>query len=100
VLDQLLRVGLAQNAIAGDLRGDDLGKDVSVGETSNKSVLGGTVLVLVLSDQLVSLAVVSLALSSSAKLDLVSLEVGLVLYYFNESLYRGRRRERGRYICQ
>ncbi len=78
-----------------DLRGNDLGKDILVGESDNESVLGGTVLVLVLGDELVSLTVVSLSLSSSSELDLVPLKVSLVLHYFNECL-RDRKISLGR----
>ena len=59
---ELLGGGLAEDLIAIDLGVDDLDENVAVGEADNKTVLGGLVLVLVLSDELVALAVVSAAL--------------------------------------
>lgn len=62
VSGQLLRAGLAQHLITNDLSIDDLAQHVAVGEADNQAVLGGLVLVLVLSDQLVALTVVSAAI--------------------------------------
>ncbi len=88
MLDQFLRVRLAQDSITLDFRSYDLSKNIFVGESSNKSVLGSAVLVLILSYQLVSLAIVGFTLSSPSELNLIPLEVGLVLYNFNECLDR------------
>mmetsp|Transcript_5200 Transcript_5200/g.6934 ORF Transcript_5200/g.6934 Transcript_5200/m.6934 type:complete len:234 (-) Transcript_5200:7-708(-) len=84
VLAELLGVGRAQHLVTDDLGIDNLALNVLVGDTDNKSVLRGLVLVLVLSDELVSLTVVSLALTASSVLDLEGLEVLLVLNNFHE----------------
>jgi len=66
----------------------DLGDDVLVGNSDNKSVLGSVVLVLVLDTESLSGEVVGLALSTSLELWLVSLEVGLVLLDLNKGSLR------------
>ena len=63
---------------------DDLGDDVSVGDSSDQSVLGGVVLILILEDQSLSGIVVGFSLSSSSELGLVSLEVSGVLNKLDE----------------
>lgn len=76
---ELVGVGRGQNHITLDLGVDELADDVSVGDTHNKTVLGGVVLVLVLEDQALASIVVSLTLTATTVLDLETLEVGLVL---------------------
>jgi len=66
----------------------DLSDDVLVGDSDDKSVLRGVVLVLVLDTESLSGEVVGLSLSSSLELGLVSLEVGLVLLDLDEGSLR------------
>mmetsp|Transcript_121430 Transcript_121430/g.181404 ORF Transcript_121430/g.181404 Transcript_121430/m.181404 type:complete len:261 (+) Transcript_121430:241-1023(+) len=84
VLGELLGVGRAKNLVTDNLGVHNLAENVLVGDTDNKSVLGGLVLVLVLGDELMSLTVVSLSLTTSSVLDLEGLEVLLVLNNLNE----------------
>ena len=74
---ELVRVGGAHDVVAHDLGVDDLADDVLVGEADHEPVLGGPVLVLVLSDEPLPRVVVRLALSPPPELHLVPLEVGL-----------------------
>jgi hypothetical protein len=76
---KLVGVGSDKDVITVDARVDDLADDVAVGETDNKTVLGRVVLVLVLSDELATLTVVSLTLTTTTEGGLVALEVSLVL---------------------
>ena len=62
VSGKLTRVSLAEDLVTVNLGIHNLAQDVFVGQAHDKSVLGGLVFVLVLSDKLVSLAVVSLTL--------------------------------------
>jgi hypothetical protein len=84
---ELMGVGRGQDHITLDLGVDELADDVSVGNTDNKAILGGVVLVLVLEDQALASIVVSLTLTATTILDLVTLEVGLVFNEFNKRLY-------------
>ena len=59
--------------------------DVLVGEADDHPVLGSVVLVFVLDTETLSGIVVGFALAPSLELDLITLEVSLVLYYFYES---------------
>lgn len=79
-------VGRGQDKVALNLGIDDLANDIRVGETNDKTILGGIVLVLILNDQTFTSIVVSLALASAAVLDLVTLEVGLIFDILNERL--------------
>jgi hypothetical protein len=79
IAGELVGVGSDKDVIAVDAGVDDLADDVAVGETDNKTVLGRVVLVLVLSDELATLTVVSLALTTTTEGGLVALEVSLVL---------------------
>lgn len=63
----------------------DLSNDNLVAETNNQSVLRGVVFVLVLDDEPLSGVVVCLAFPSPSVFNLEPLEVGLVLYYLNET---------------
>ncbi len=63
---------------------DDLGDDLAVGSSYDKSVLLGVVLVLVLLDEAATGIVISLSLITSSAWDLESLVVGLSLHNFNE----------------
>lgn len=67
---ELVRVGGAEDLVAGDLRGHDLHDDVAVGEADHQAVLGSIVLVLGLGDQALASIVVGLALSSPLVLGL------------------------------
>jgi hypothetical protein len=60
--------------------------DLGVGETNDKTVLGGLVLILVLGAKSLSLTVVCLSFASAPKLDLEPAEVGLALLDFDENL--------------
>jgi len=64
----------------------NLTDNILVGETDNQSVLRSVVLVLVLEGQSFSCIIVSDSLSPPLELNLEPLEVGLVLYNFNEPL--------------
>ena len=85
VVGELGRVGAAHDLVSGHLGVDDLGLDVLVGVTHDKTVAGGVVLVLGLSDKALAGAVVGLALATAAELGLETLEVGLVLEDLDES---------------
>ena len=61
----------AENLVTADLRSDDLGDDVAVGEANDESVLRGVVLVLGLGDQALAGIVVGLALLAALVLGLV-----------------------------
>ena len=78
--DDVLKVGLKM--------GKERLVDYLVGDSDDKSVLGGVVLVLVLDTESLSGEVVGLSLSSSLELGLVSLEVGLVLLDLDEGSLR------------
>lgn len=69
---QLVGVGGSEDLVTGDLRVDDLGDDVAVGETDDHAVLGGVVLVLGLGDQALASIVVGLTLAATAVLSLVA----------------------------
>lgn len=69
---QLMGVGSAEDLVAANLGGDDLGDDVAVGESHNEPVLGCVVLVLGLSDQALARIVIGLSLSSTLVLDLIT----------------------------
>jgi len=58
VTGKLLGRSLAQDLVTLDLSGDNLYFHVTVGETNNKSILGGLVLVLVLGNELVASSIV------------------------------------------
>jgi len=81
---KLVGVGRGDDDISLESSVSDLGDDVLVGDSDNKSVLGGVVLVLVLDTESLSGKVVGLSLSTSLELWLVSLEVRLVLLNLNE----------------
>jgi len=59
---------------------------LSVGETNHETVLGRLVLVLVLADEALALTVVGLSFAATAKLDLVTREVRLVLFELDKRL--------------
>ena len=65
-------VGSAEDLVAANLGGDDLGDDIAVGEADNESVLGSVVLVLGLGDQALAGIVVGFTLSATLVLDLVA----------------------------
>ena len=67
---QLVAVGAREDLVAGDLRGDDLGDDVAVGEADDQAVLGRVVLVLGLGDEPLAGVVVGLTRSATLVLDL------------------------------
>ena len=78
---------MAQDAVTIDKRVGDLADDLGVGETNDKTVLGGLVLVLVLSTKSLALTVVGLSLTSTSELDLVSGKIRLALSNFDERLF-------------
>jgi hypothetical protein len=69
---ELVGVGAGEDLVTGDLRVDDLGDDVAVGEADDETVLGSVVLVLGLGDQALTGIVIGLALSATAVLGLVA----------------------------
>ena len=60
--------------------------NLGVGETNDKTVLGGLVLVLVLGAKTLTLTVIGLSLASTTELDLEPREVGFVLLGSDENL--------------
>lgn len=88
VLGKLLGGSRAEDLVAVDLSIDDLAEDVLVGEADDQAVLVRRVLVLVLSDKLGALTVVSATLATTAELDLEGLEISLVLNNLDERLYQ------------
>jgi hypothetical protein len=82
---------LAQNAVTIDKGVCDLTDYLGVGETNDKTVLGGLVLVLVLGTKSLTLTVVGLSLTSTSELDLVTREVTLGFLNFNERLEKETR---------
>jgi len=76
---KLVGVSSSHDVITVDAREDDLADAVAVGETNDKTVLGGVVLVLVLDHKTKTLIVISLALTATTVLGLETLEVSLVL---------------------
>lgn len=69
---ELVGVGAGEDLVTGDLRVDDLGDDVAVGEADDQAVLGGVVLVLGLGDQALTGIVVGLTLTATTVLGLVA----------------------------
>jgi hypothetical protein len=67
-----MAVSGAEDLVAVDLGGDDLGDDVAVGEADNQTVLGGVVLVLGLGDEALAGVVVGLTRTTTLVLDLVT----------------------------
>jgi len=76
---KLMGVSGSHDVITIDARVHDLADAVAVGETNDKTVLGGVVLVLVLDHKTKTLIVISLALTATTVLGLETLEVSLVL---------------------
>ena len=64
----------------------NLADNLGVGETNDKTVLGGLVLVLVLGAKTLTLTVVSLSLAAATELDLVPGEVGFAFLDSDENL--------------
>jgi len=84
---KLVRVSGSHDVITIDAREDDLADAVAVGETNDKTVLGGVVLVLVLDHKTETLVIISLALTATTVLGLEALEVSLVLKNLLERHY-------------
>lgn len=78
---ELVGVGAGEDLVTGDLRVDDLGDDVAVGEADDQAVLGGVVLVLGLGDQALTGIVVGLTLTATTVLGLVAAIEGILLVY-------------------
>jgi len=74
-----MRVSSSHDVITIDARVDDLTDAVAVGETDNKTILGGVVFVLVLDHKTKTLTVISLTLTTTTVLSLETLEISLVL---------------------
>jgi hypothetical protein len=83
-LSELERVSSAEDLVTLDGGVDDLSDDSSVGGTSDQSVLGGIVFILILDDKSLSGIIVSFSLSSSFEFGLISHEISFVLNDFNE----------------
>ncbi len=62
---QFVRVGGAENLVAGDFRGHNLDHDIAVGKTNDEAVLGGIVFVLGLGDQAFAGIVVGFTLTTT-----------------------------------
>ncbi len=69
---QLVGVGRGEDLVAGDLGGDDLHDDVTVGEADNETVLWRIVLVLGLGDEALASIVVGLSGTTTLVLSLVA----------------------------
>lgn len=81
---QFGRLSGAKNLVSSHGSINNLGDVFSVSSSDDESVLLGVILVLVLSNKLLSSKIVGFTLSSSLGLDLSSLEEGVVLDNFNE----------------
>lgn len=79
-------VGSAYNTITFNTREGNLYGNVLVGQTYNQTVLRGVVLVLVLEDQAFTGIVIGFTFTTPAEFNLITLEVLLVLDYFDETL--------------
>jgi hypothetical protein len=67
---ELVCVGGTEDLVSANLRADDLGDDVAVGEADDETVLGRIVLVLGLGDQALAGIVVGFSLPAALVLDL------------------------------
>mmetsp|Transcript_32902 Transcript_32902/g.75764 ORF Transcript_32902/g.75764 Transcript_32902/m.75764 type:complete len:334 (+) Transcript_32902:300-1301(+) len=81
---QFLRVGLAEDTVTIHQGVHDLADHLTIGEAHHQTVFGGLVLVLVLATETLALTVIGLALPTTAKLDLITGEVGLVFLDFDK----------------
>lgn len=81
---ELVTVSGAEDLVAGDFGGDDLGDDVTVGEANDKAVFGSIVFVLGLSDETLPGVVVGFALATTLVFDLVAARSG---YQRSRSLF-------------
>jgi hypothetical protein len=86
VTAQLGGGGLGKDAITIDKRVGNLADNLAVGETNDKTVLWGLVLVLGLAYETLALTVVRLTLTTTTKLDLVARKVRLGLLNSDENL--------------
>lgn len=86
VFGQFMGVGSAYNTITFNAREGNLYGNVFVGQTHNQTVFGSVVFVLVLEDQAFAGIVIGFTLTTPAELNLITLEVLLILDYFNETL--------------
>jgi len=82
---QLSGSGLSKDTITIDQGVCNLADNLTVGETNDKAVFWGLVLVLVLGTKTLTLTVVGLSLATTAKFDLVTAEVSPVLLNLDES---------------
>jgi hypothetical protein len=76
VAGELVGVGRGEDLVTGDLRVDNLGDDVAVGEANDHAVLGRVVLVLGLGDQALASIVVGLTLAAATVLSLEATIIG------------------------
>lgn len=83
---ELGRLGSGKDAVSIDKRVGNLANDLAVGKADNKTVLGGLVLVLVLSTKTLALAVVRLSLAATTELDLEARVVRFALLDFDKNL--------------
>jgi len=72
-------VSSSHDVITIDARVNDLADAVTVGETNNKTILGGVVFVLVLDYKTKTLIIISLTLTTTTILGLETLEISLIL---------------------
>jgi hypothetical protein len=86
IAGKLVAISGADNTVTVDIGSNDGADDITVGETNNKTVLGGRVLVLVLPDEALAGVVIGLVRATTAELDLEALEVSLVLDNLDETL--------------
>ena len=86
IAGKLVAVSSADNAVTVDVGSNDSNNNITVGETNNETVLGSSVLVLVLPDETLTSVVVGLSLATTAELNLEALEVSLALNNLDETL--------------
>ena len=75
---EFVRVGSAEDLVASDFGGDNLGDDIAVGEADDQAVLGSVILVLGLGDETLSGVVVGLTRPTTLVLGLVATVMPLV----------------------
>lgn len=84
---ELVTVSVSKGAVTIDVRSDDSGDNIAVGEADDEAVLGCSILVLVNPNKLLASLVVSLVLTAAAESNLEALVVSTVLDDLDETLY-------------
>lgn len=82
-----MTVSVSKGAVTIDVRSDDSGDNIAVGEADDEAVLGCSILVLVNPNKLLASLVVSLVLTAAAESNLEALVVSTVLDDLDETLY-------------